>query len=73
MKHFDFKGLKCPVPTLKLTTIVAKKEVEPGDVLEIVADCPSFESDVKQWCANSKKVLLSLKDEGGVKTAQIQF
>jgi len=71
-KVLDCKGLKCPQPTLKLTTTAAG--LKPGDSLEIVADCPTFENDVKGWCQRNKKVLVSLRDEGsGVKRAQIQL
>lgn len=70
----EAKGLKCPVPVLKVTTAVMKKEVKPGDVLEVVADCPSFEADIRKWCADSKKILVWFRDEGNnVKRCQIQI
>ena len=69
----DLKGLKCPMPTLKMTTAV-RTTVKAGDVLEVIADCPSFESDVKIWCQRMKKVLLWIRDEGGgVKRCQVQI
>jgi tRNA 2-thiouridine synthesizing protein A len=68
----DAKGLKCPQPTLKVTVMATK--MKPGDILEVAADCPSFEKDLREWCTRSKKVLLWIKDEGaGAKRAQIQF
>ena len=68
----DAKGLKCPQPTLKVTAMAVK--MKPGDVLEVVADCATFEKDVRDWCTRSKKVLLWMKDEGaGGKRCQIQF
>ena len=67
----DAKGLKCPQPTLKVTIMATK--MKPGDVLEVVADCPTFENDIKDWCVRSKKVLLWMKVEGGSKRCQIQF
>ena len=65
-------GLKCPQPILK---IAAKSpEMAVGDILEVVADCPTFEKDVRAWCERLKKVLLSVKDDGGgKKKIQIQF
>ena len=45
----------------------------PGDVLEVVADCATFEKDVKEWCTRSKKVMLWMKSEGNAKRCQIQF
>jgi tRNA 2-thiouridine synthesizing protein A len=68
----DAKGLKCPQPTLKITAMAVK--MKPGDVLEAIADCPTFEKDVRDWCTRSKKILLWIKDEsGGNKRCQIQF
>jgi TusA-related sulfurtransferase len=71
---FDAKGLKCPMPTLRMATMLTKQEVKPGDVLEVVADCPSFEKDVKAFCAMYKKVLVVLREEGnGLRRCQIQI
>lgn len=68
----DATGLKCPQPILK---IAAKSpDMKPGDVMEIVADCPTFEKDIRSWCDRMKKVLLWFRDEGGGRfRAQIQF
>ncbi len=72
-KVMDLKGLKCPMPTLKMTTVV-HNTLKPGDVLEVVADCPTFENDVKIWCQRMKKILLWMReDEPGVKHCQIQI
>ncbi|SNB44945.1 sulfurtransferase TusA family protein [Geobacter sp. DSM 9736] len=67
----DAKGLKCPQPTLKVTVMATK--MKPGDVLEVMADCSTFEKDIKDWCARSKKVLLWFKTEGTAQKCQIQF
>jgi tRNA 2-thiouridine synthesizing protein A len=67
----DARGLKCPQPTLKITVLAVK--MKPGDVLEVVADCPTFEKDVRGWCVRAKKTLLWIRDEGPAKKAQIQF
>lgn len=67
----DARGLKCPQPTLKITAMAVK--MKPGDILEVIADCPTFEKDVREWCARSKKVLLWIKQEGSAKRCQIQF
>lgn len=68
---FDAKGLKCPQPTLKVTIMATK--MKAGDILEVVADCPTFEDDVRGWCTRAKKVLLWIREEGGAKRCQIQF
>jgi tRNA 2-thiouridine synthesizing protein A len=68
----DATGLKCPQPTLRITVHAVR--MQPGDILEVVADCPTFEKDVRDWCTRSKKVLLWVRDEGGgKKRCQIKF
>ena len=70
-KVLDCRGLKCPQPTLKVTIEATK--MAKGDILEVSADCPSFESDVREWCGKMNKVLLWVKQEGEAKRVQIQF
>lgn len=68
----DCMGLKCPQPVLKIAAKSA--ELKSGDILEVIADCPTFEKDVRQWCERTKKTLLWIRDEGeGKKRCQIQF
>lgn len=69
--QLDARGLKCPQPTLKMTVLSVK--MKSGDVLEVIADCPTFEKDVRDWCTRSKKTLLWIRDEGAAKKLQIQF
>lgn len=65
----DLKGLKCPIPSLKMSQEATK--MAKGDVLEAVADCPTFETDVRGWCARTKHTLLWVKPEGGAKRVQV--
>jgi tRNA 2-thiouridine synthesizing protein A len=68
----DCCGLRCPQPILKIAATVP--ELKLGDVLEVSADCPTFEQDVRMWCKRMQKVLILVKDEGGSKKrCQIQF
>lgn len=72
VKTLDAKGLKCPQPILKVVVMVA--QMEAGDILEVVADCPSFPTDIKAWCQKKGKTLLFCMDDGtGTHSAQIQF
>ncbi len=65
-------GKKCPEPILKIAVKAA--DIESGDILEVLGDCPTFEKDVRTWCERTGRVLLSLKDEGnGQKRVQIQI
>ncbi|MCL4532770.1 MAG: sulfurtransferase TusA family protein [Deltaproteobacteria bacterium] len=67
----DARGLKCPQPILKITASAIK--MKAGDIIEIIADCSTFENDLRDWCQRSKKMLMWVKEEAGAKKAQIQF
>ena len=68
----DTFGLKCPQPVLRLAVLAP--DMQPGDVLEVLGDCPTFERDVRTWCQRLGEVFLSVKDDGNNrKRIQIQF
>jgi tRNA 2-thiouridine synthesizing protein A len=68
----DTLGLKCPLPVWKIA--VKAPDMKPGDILEILGDCPTFKRDVLTWCKLLEKAVLSVKDEGQNKNRiQIQF
>ncbi len=68
----DTLGLKCPQPVLKIA--VRAPDMNHGDILEVLGDCPTFEKDVRTWCERLGKTFLAIKDEGGSKKSiQIQF
>jgi tRNA 2-thiouridine synthesizing protein A len=68
----DARGMKCPLPVLKLNNLVLKKEAKPGDTISVTADCPTFEADLRKWCEQQKKMLIVLKDLGTHKQAEIR-
>lgn len=68
----DTLGVKCPQPVLKLA--VKAPSMKPGDILELLGDCPTFERDIRAWCQRLGKVMLSVREEGDTaKRIQIQF
>jgi len=68
----DMLGMKCPQPILKIA--VKAPDINPGDILEVLGDCPTFEKDVRVWCERLGKIFLAIKDEGNnKKRIQIQF
>jgi len=72
IKTLDCKGMRCPQPVLKMSATLM--ELKEGDTLEVVADCATFEDDVKKWCSRLNKTLVYVKDEGaGAKRVQVQF
>ena len=72
VKVVDALGLKCPQPVLKMA--VEAPDMQVGDVMEVLGDCPTFEKNVRIWCERLGRVLLSVQDGDGVtKRIQIQF
>jgi TusA-related sulfurtransferase len=67
----DAKGLICPQPVLKIAARMP--QMAKGDILEVIADCSTFEADVRKWCQRMNKTLLAITKEGGATVAQIQF
>ena len=68
----DARGLKCIGPTLKLTSMSLK--IAKGDQVEIIADCKSFEKDLRDWCSRNDKICLWVRQgEGGLMVSRIQF
>lgn len=71
-KFLDAKGLPCPQPRLKMS--LESLSMKPGDILECLANCPTFEQDVRDWCKNSRKALLWMRTESdGVKRCQVRI
>lgn len=55
----DAVGLFCPVPIVKLK--LECEQINPHQVIEILADDPAFEEDVINWCEETKNKLLALR------------
>lgn len=71
-KALDVRGLRCPQPIQAIITHM--HETAPGDVLEVAADCPTFEQDVRNWCSRSNRTLLAVvPNVGGGFVATIQL
>jgi tRNA 2-thiouridine synthesizing protein A len=70
-KLIDCKGLKCPMPSLKMLSEANK--MAQGDILEVVADCSTFESDVRSWCQRTGKALLLFRNEGESMRCQVRI
>lgn len=71
MENLDCRGMKCPQPILKIA--IKARMLPPGTTLEVLADCPSFSTEVRKWCADSGKVLVSVVDRGSHHVATVQF
>ena len=46
---------------------VVKKalHMKPGKILEVLGDCPTFEDDLRAWCQEKGRGVLSVESKGG--------
>ncbi len=63
-KTVDYQGLFCPMPIVRVSKAI--KEIEVGQVLEMLADDPGSKADVAAWAHQTGHKLLEMKEEGGV-------
>jgi tRNA 2-thiouridine synthesizing protein A len=63
-KTVDYKGLSCPMPIVKIAGAI--KEIEVGQVLEMLADDPGSKADMAAWAKQTRHELLETREEGGV-------
>jgi TusA-related sulfurtransferase len=58
--EFDARGLKCPLPIIKLSA--ALKTIPVGGELRVLADDRGFPPDVRAWCDKVGHELVSLDE-----------
>jgi len=59
----DCIGLYCPMPIFQ--TAKKLKELEPGQVLEVLADDEGIKVDASAWCRATGNELLDIEEEAG--------
>jgi TusA-related sulfurtransferase len=67
----DCRGLKCPQPVLKLA--IKANTFPKGTVVEVIADCSTFPTDITNWCTKNGKVLVSIVPKNGANSATVQL
>lgn len=61
----DARRLFCPMPVIRTQDRVA--ELQPGDILEVVATDPGVLNDIPAWCRiNGHRVLEASEHDGEV-------
>lgn len=63
-KVLDVKGLLCPLPVVKLAK--AMKEIEVGQVIEMLATDPGAKPDMAAWAKNTGHELVDQEDREDV-------
>ncbi|MCK5368665.1 MAG: sulfurtransferase TusA family protein [Cyclobacteriaceae bacterium] len=61
-KTLDTSGLSCPLPVVK--TKKALKDIEVGDILEMISTDAGSIPDMEAWARQTGHELLESKDEG---------
>ena len=61
-KMLDTIGLYCPEPLFRLRTAI--DELKEGEILEMLADDPAAEEDVKRWAKRTGNEILSFEKDG---------
>jgi len=59
-QRIDARGLYCPIPVYK--TRQALLEAKPDQVVEILADDPAAEEDIKRWAKRTGNTVLSFEE-----------
>ncbi len=62
-KLLDTKGLLCPAPVIK--TSQAVKQIQVGEVLEVVATDPGSKPDLTSWARMTGNELISMSEDQG--------
>jgi TusA-related sulfurtransferase len=62
-RTLDCVGLYCPEPVFK--TRLEIDELQVGETLEVIADDPAAESDIRSLVKNLEQQLVSVSKEGG--------
>jgi tRNA 2-thiouridine synthesizing protein A len=60
----DFKGLSCPLPIVK--TAVAMKQLQPGELVEVLATDAGSVADFTAWAKATGNPLLDHTSDAGV-------
>jgi len=60
----DMRGFQCPIPVVK--TNLAIKEMEPGQVLKVLATDRGAISDFPAWAEDTGNELVSTGEDDGV-------
>ena len=69
-KVIDARGLYCPGPLQVLKGVI--KQLKPGSVLELLADDPDSQDEIRNWCEETGNSLNSVDVKNGEITFNIK-
>ena len=59
----DCVGLYCPMPIYETSKKI--KELQQGQVLEVIADDKGIKKDMPAWCETTGNEILGIEEKGG--------
>ncbi len=59
----DCTGLYCPMPIIETTDKI--RELEIGQILEILSDDKGIKTDMPAWCESTGNEFLGIEEKGG--------
>lgn len=62
-RTIDTSGQCCPVPMVE--TNRAAKQMQPGEVLEVICTDIGSKMDIPAWCNRTGNKLIEAREEGG--------
>jgi tRNA 2-thiouridine synthesizing protein A len=62
-RTLDCVGLYCPMPIVKTSQEI--KGMQPGEVLEVIADDKGIKSDMPAWAEKTGNEFLGMEEKGG--------
>lgn len=68
--HLDVCGLSCPGPIVEVGKLI--REIDEGELMEVLATDPGFARDIASWCENTGNSLIGTSEERGFYKAVIQ-
>lgn len=63
-RTLDCKGLLCPMPLIKVSKAI--KEIQVGQILEVLATDPGSQPDIQAWTRQTGHELLGFDEENGL-------
>lgn len=69
-RYIDAKGQVCPTPILMLAK--AMRDLQAGQVVEIIATDAGAKADIPAWCEKTGAILLDSTEQGGTLTFHVR-
>ena len=62
--QLNAKRLLCPMPVIKTQNKI--KQLQPGDLLKVLATDPGVKQDIPAWCRINRHKFMTIEEENGL-------